>query len=88
MPLFYVWAKMFARPSGGQWRYSDTPINWYHIMTASDNSMDVLTSAHAWNKIQDPLRFCVSVKRLNYPLDDARDSGKYFGLCFCALFDN
>ena len=72
IPLHYVWARIFARPASGgigQWKYSQKHINWYHIMTASDNSMDVHTSSHSWNTKKEASRFCVSVKRLNYPLD-------------------
>ncbi len=65
VPLNYVWARMFAKlatvtgsagtGNGGlggfsQWKYSEKPINWYHIMTASDNSLDVHTSGHSWKK--------------------------------------
>ena len=72
IPLNYVWARIFARPTSGgigQWKYSEKPINWYHIMSAIDNSMDVHTSIHGWNSKKEASRFCVSVKRLNYPVE-------------------
>ena len=53
VPLAYVWSRIFAKPSTGsvgQWRYCDTPVNWYHIMRKSDNTLDVHSSAHAWNQ--------------------------------------
>ena len=53
VPLAYVWSRIFAKPSTGavgQWRYCDAPVNWYHIMRKSDNTLDVHSSAHAWNQ--------------------------------------
>ena len=44
VPLAYVWSRIFAKPSTGpvgQWRYCDAPVNWYHIMRKSDNTLDV-----------------------------------------------
>ena len=74
IPLNYVWARIFARPASGgigQWKYSEKPINWYHIMSSNDNSMDVHASAHGWNSKKEASRFCVSVKRLNYPIESS-----------------
>ena len=53
VPLAYVWSRIFAKPSTGsvgQWRYCDAPVNWYHIMRKSDNTLDVHSSVHAWNQ--------------------------------------
>ena len=72
IPLPYVWSSIKAKPSTGNvssWKYCDKPINWYHIMTSQDNSLEVHTSAHGWNQKADKYRFCVAVKRQNYPLD-------------------
>ena len=72
IPLNYVWARIFARPASGgigQWKYSDEPINWYHIICANDNSLDIHTSSHGWNSKKEATKFCVSVKRMNYPID-------------------
>ena len=74
IPLNYVWARIFARPASGgigQWRYSEKPINWYHIMSAIDDSLDIHTSTHGWNSKKEPTKFCVSVKRMNYPTDNS-----------------
>ncbi len=74
VPLAYVWSRMFAKPSTGpvsQWKYCEKPINWYHIMRKSDNSLDVHSSNHGWNKKTDDFRFAVAVRRQNFPLDVA-----------------
>ena len=45
IPLSYVWARIFVRPvsliGGGQCRFSEKPINWYHIMTKDENSLEL-----------------------------------------------
>jgi len=59
IPLSYVWARIFVRPLSGnasQWRYSEKPINWYHIMTKDENSLELHSSTHAWDQKQDPHR--------------------------------
>jgi vacuolar protein sorting-associated protein 13D len=67
MPMCYVWARMFARPSTGggggigQWKFSDRPINWYHIMSPSDNSLEVHTSTHLWKNDVTPQRYSPTI---------------------------
>jgi hypothetical protein len=45
IPLSYVWARIFVRTvsliGGGQCRFSEKPINWYHIMTKDENSLEL-----------------------------------------------
>ena len=81
IPLNYVWARIFARPKSGgigQWKYSEKPINWYHIMSINDNSMEIHSSFHGWNTKKEASRFCVSVKRLNYPIDTSTSTQELF----------
>ena len=60
IPLSYVWARIFVRPGStnpsNQWRFSEKPVNWYHIMTKDENSMEVHSSQHAWDSKVEPHR--------------------------------
>ena len=63
VPLGYVWSRIFVKPAssptsagGNQWRYCRRPVNWYHIMSKHDNSLDVHSSVHAWNQDMEDYR--------------------------------
>ena len=83
VPLAYVWSRIFAKPSTGsvgQWRYCDAPVNWYHIMRQTDNTLDVHSSAHAWNQNAERYKFAVAVRRRNFPLEVSGAGGSGGGL--------
>ena len=72
IPLNYVWSTIYSRPliSNVSMKYSDKAINWYHIMNPSENSLQVHYCQREWNpNNEDSTKFCVSVRRLDYPID-------------------
>ena len=66
VPLKHVWAKIVARPqtSGSaqkavktdQWKFSDKSIEWYHILSATDNELKSHTCSHLWREDVQPKR--------------------------------
>ena len=60
IPLGYTWSRILAKPSTSgnvsQWKFCEKPINWYHIMTKQDNTLDVHSSSHGWNQKQEDFR--------------------------------
>lgn len=73
IPMRYVWARMSCRPHSTklsqQWKYSDKKIEWYPILSPADNVL-VLHCCYSQGNTE-PQRFCVSIKRMNYPLDNS-----------------
>ncbi len=61
IPLDYVWSRIFAKPSlkSPNFGYCSRPINWYHILTKQDNSLEVHNSNHTLKRTQEPYRSVV-----------------------------
>ena len=61
VPLPYAWSKMTARPAAIKasepWKFSEKPIDWYHILTSQDNVLSVHTCWHYWRSDVEPQRF-------------------------------
>ena len=57
--LKHVWAKMVVRPQTSasktdQWKFSDKSIEWYHILSASENELKCHTCPHLWRPAEIP----------------------------------
>ena len=57
--LKHVWAKMVVRPQTSasktdQWKFSDKSIEWYHILSASENELKSHTCPHLWRPAEIP----------------------------------
>ena len=82
LPLLYCWARILARPvvaSSHQWAFSSQPIHWCHILDSSDNTLELHESLYN-NTLSSsaneessasppPFRFCVAVRRLDFPVE-------------------
>ena len=70
LPLLYCWASITARPvvhNSHNWKYSEQPIHWCHILSPSDNSLTLHASSHMLDSKAPPHRFLAAVRRLGFP---------------------
>ena len=68
VPILYCWASMTVRPGNYQWKFSDRQIHWCHILSSSDNSLELHQCQHAVKTgVTEPYMFSVSVRRLGFP---------------------
>ena len=70
LPLLYCWASIRVRPvvnNSHNWKASDQPVHWCHILSDQDNTLALHSSSHVTNTGATPYRFCVAVRRLGFP---------------------
>ncbi|XP_047493790.1 vacuolar protein sorting-associated protein 13D-like isoform X6 [Penaeus chinensis] len=76
VPLVYAWARIFVRPvtaPGGGWLYCQEPLHWLTLLQPRQEATD-LRACPAINTHLPPFRFCVHVKRDNFPVDSSPPS--------------
>ena len=74
--LKHVWAKMVVRPQTSasktdQWKFSDKSIEWYHILSASENELKCHTCPHLWRPTEIPPQQYVKFKSMSKPTEPA-----------------
>ncbi|XP_071747088.1 intermembrane lipid transfer protein VPS13D [Lepeophtheirus salmonis] len=70
IPLSYVWATIHGKPGIGDWDFCDNVIEYSQVKSSDSAKMTLYQCKHAWNKLQEPERFCITVERLQFPCDE------------------
>ena len=76
--MLFISARPAAIKASEPWKFSEKPIEWYHILSSQDNVLSMHSSAHWWRTEVEPKRFCTAVRRKNYPsetTDNLRGGG-------------
>ncbi|XP_068234590.1 intermembrane lipid transfer protein VPS13D-like [Palaemon carinicauda] len=76
IPLLYAWARLFVRPVspvGGGWLYCKEPLHWLTLLQPRQEAND-LRECPVINTQVPPFRFCVHVRRDNFPVDSSYPS--------------
>ncbi|KAK7078969.1 Vacuolar protein sorting-associated protein [Halocaridina rubra] len=76
IPLLYAWARILVRPIspvGGGWLYCKEPLHWMTLLQLRQTASD-LRECPVINTQVPPFRFCVHVKRDNFPVDSSYPS--------------
>ncbi|XP_064107510.1 intermembrane lipid transfer protein VPS13D-like isoform X2 [Macrobrachium nipponense] len=76
IPLLYAWARLLVRPVspiGGGWLYCKEPLHWLTLLQPHQEAND-LRECPVINTQVPPFRFCVHVRRDNFPIDSSYPS--------------